>query len=406
MTRTASRVRLTILALAATMGQTAPAGAHKPSDAYLTLDYREPATARAATDAGPVHRGNWDIALRDLDEVVRLDLDGDGAITWSELSARGAAIRAYALPRLSLRTDRGPCGVTSREVEVVHHSDGAYARLPLKITCTSAAGDGQRLALDYRLLFDVDPQHRAIVRSLTDAGDQRPIVLSARDHSRALPFAAAATGTLRAAEDPGFGAFVVQGARHIGAGLDHLLFLLALLFPAVLVRQCGAWQPAPRIRSVLADVARIVTAFTLAHSVTLTLAVVGWARMPSRLTEPAIAASVAIAALNNVRPVFGRDRWAVAFALGLLHGFGFSSALSDAGVTGAGLATALLGFNLGVEAGQLALVGAFVPLAFLVRHQGFYRRFTLPAGSAAIVAIAAIWFVERAIDVRLLPWRS
>src|SRR5207237_6316148 len=131
------------------------------------------------------------------------------------------------------------------------------------------------------------------------------------------------------------------------------------------------------------DMARVVTAFSVAHSTTLTLAVLGVARMPARLVEPAIAASVAIAAANNLWPLFGRDRWAVAFALGLLHGFGFSSALADGGFSGAGLATALLGFNLGVELGQLALCAAFVPLGFVTRRTAAYRLVGLTGGSCA-----------------------
>jgi len=160
------------------------------------------------------------------------------------------------------------------------------------------------------------------------------------------------------------------------------------------------------IRPALSDVGRIVTAFTAAHSLTLTLAAMGLARMPARITEPAIAASVVVAAANNLRPsgpIFGRDRWVVAFALGLVHGFGFSSALSDAGLRRAGLLTSLVGFNAGVELGQLAVVGAFIPLAFVARRTALYRRVALPGGSAAIAAVAAFWFVERALDLPLLP---
>lgn len=381
------RGRKVVLALAATFlaAAAAPARAHKPSDSYLALD----GTAALRT-------GTWDIALRDLDDVIRLDADGDGAITVDEVDARSTAIGAHALAHLTLTTSAGTCAITAAKLELVEHSDGAYARLPLRIACPPT-GSGETPTLDYRLLFDVDPQHRAILRLSTGGKDDTPIVLTARDHARALPLAVAAA--------PGFTSFVTQGVRHIAAGLDHLLFLLALLLPAVLRREGGLWRPARSIRSVLADVGRIVTAFTLAHSLTLTLAVVGWARMPARLTEPAIAASVVIAALNNLRPLFGRDRWVVAFALGLLHGFGFSSALSDAGLGGSALAATLLGFNLGVELGQLALVALVVPLTFLVRATSFYRRFTLPGGSTAIAALSVIWFIERTADLRLLPWR-
>jgi hypothetical protein len=138
-----------------------------------------------------------------------------------------------------------------------------------------------------------------------------------------------------------------------------------------------------------------VTAFTAAHSLTLSLAALGVVSVPARLIEPAIAASVALAAANNVRPVFGADRWVVAFALGLLHGFGFSSVLADAGLGGAALARALVGFNVGVEVGQLAIVALFVPAAFLLRRTAGYRRLALTGGSLAIAALSLVWIVQR-----------
>jgi hypothetical protein len=172
---------------------------------------------------------------------------------------------------------------------------------------------------------------------------------------------------------------------------------MALLLPSVLRRRlAGArWQPADHFGEVLRDVLTVVTAFTLAHSITLILSSLGWVRLPVRLVETAIALSVAVAALNNL--VRGVDaRWAVAFALGLLHGFGFSNVLLDVGLPGRHLVAALLGFNLGVELGQLAVVAAFLPLAFLVRRSRGYR-VALWLASAAMVAVALYWSVQRAL---------
>jgi hypothetical protein len=174
-----------------------------------------------------------------------------------------------------------------------------------------------------------------------------------------------------------------------------VLFLIALLLPSVLRRGPEGWRPVSAIRPALGDVARIVTAFTAAHSLTLSLAALGLVSVPARLVEPAIAASVALAAANNVRPVFGAERWVVAFALGLLHGFGFSSVLSDAGLAGGALARALVGFNSGVELGQLAIVAVFVPAAFFLRATRAYRRLALVGGSLAITALSVVWIVER-----------
>ena len=117
----------------------------------------------------------------------------------------------------------------------------------------------------------------------------------------------------------------------------------------------------------------------------------------------AIAATVALAALNNLMPLL-RDRpWRAAFALGLIHGFGFASVLRDLGLPGGAFARALVGFNLGVETGQLALVALFLPVAFALRETRLYRVAILRAGSASVLLVAGLWLVERSLGVRLLP---
>jgi hypothetical protein len=174
-------------------------------------------------------------------------------------------------------------------------------------------------------------------------------------------------------------------------GFDHLLFLLALLLPSVLWRENGRWQAVGSLGPAVKDVVAVVTAFTVAHSLTLTLAALGWVALPARWVESAIAATVVVP---------GR-RWAIAFFLGLIHGLGFASVLADLGLPSGALVPALAGFNLGVEAGQLAIVGVFVPLAFAARETRFYRRGALGLGSAAVAAIALLWLAERSLNLSL-----
>ncbi len=119
--------------------------------------------------------------------------------------------------------------------------------------------------------------------------------------------------------------------------------------------------------------------------------------------ESAIAASVVLAALNNVFPLFQGRRWMVAFGFGLIHGFGFASVLADLGLPQGALLLALLGFNLGVELGQLAIVALFLPLAYGLRHTVLYQRWILVGGSWLIAALAAQWFAERAFNLSLSP---
>ena len=362
-----ARVMAFLIAFLAALG----AHAHKSSDSYLTLRIAD----REIT-------GRWDIALRDLDLAVGLDRDGDGDLTWGEVRAAQAAIDVYALQRLGVHSNGQACALAVPRHLVEEHSDGMYLVLMLRGTCAAAGAT----SVDYALLFDLDARHQGLARIEAD-GAVSTTTFTPRNRSQAV--GAAGGGTVA------FGRFLLLGLEHIATGWDHLLFLAALLLPAVMVRRDGAWQPAGDARSVALAVTGIVTAFTLAHSITLTLAVLQWVSVPSRWVEPAIAASVALAAADNIVPFLPRRRWLLAFAFGLVHGLGFATALLDLSLPRADLALALVGFNLGVEAGQLAAVALVVPLAFLLRRTRAYPRFAVTAGSAVIAIVAVAWFVER-----------
>lgn len=358
-----------------------PAQAHKPSDSYLTL----------TQDDGTL-RGQWDIALRDLDVAVGLDADGDGEITWGEVRVRHADIAAYALARLSISSDGQPCVARAGEQRIDNHTDGAYTVLDFEVGCPAPP---RKLELGYRLFADLDPQHRGLLR-LQAQGITRTAVLGGPD-------AGTASYDLKDGNRLAqFTDYVREGVWHIWIGFDHILFLLSLLLPAVLVWQARRWEPASSFRAAFVEVVKIVTSFTLAHSITLTLATLGFVSLPSRWVEATIAASVVLAALNNVRPVFQGRRWMMAFGFGLVHGFGFASVLADLGLPQDALALALFGFNVGVELGQLAIVAAFLPLAFALRDTRFYQRVVFVGGSLAIALLAALWFVERAFEVAIL----
>jgi hypothetical protein len=199
-------------------------------------------------------------------------------------------------------------------------------------------------------------------------------------------------------------AFFKEGVWHIWNGFDHILFLFALLLPSVLSRTPQGWVSAQSFGPVFRDVFKVVTAFTIAHSLTLSLAVFQIFTLPSRLVESVIAFSVLAAALNNTFPIFRERTWIVAFCFGLIHGFGFAAVLTDLGLPRSALALTLASFNLGVEAGQMVLVAAFLPLAFLFRSHWLYRSLTLRCGSALIAVVAAVWLTERLFDVKWLPF--
>jgi hypothetical protein len=201
-----------------------------------------------------------------------------------------------------------------------------------------------------------------------------------------------------AAAGSGFMDSFRQGVWHIWTGYDHVLFLLVLLIPAVFRATPGGRVAVPAFEEAALRVVIIVSAFTAAHSITLACAALDWIRLPSRLVESVIAASIFVAALSNFLPrtAGGRSAW-LAFGFGLIHGFGFAGALSEIGAEGAPLWRTLLAFNLGVEAGQLAIVAAFLPIAYSLRQTRIYRTAVLYGGSSIAGLCALFWFWERAI---------
>lgn len=409
-------LRILLLALFALAVCMVPlsASAHKESDAYLTLH----------TDARNDHlmHGQWDISLRDLDYAIGLDANRDGAITWGEVQARRTAIENYALPRLAIKGDGLTCDMQPTGQKVDQHTDGAYAVMFFDALCDKNIPS--KLTVVYHLMYDLDPYHRGIVT--IHAGDKIAGAVLGPDHP-------VASLDLREPDRWGeFTSFLTDGVWHIWTGIDHILFLLSLLVPAVLIRRrmdpttggwptgaalaesSGAlmtlarqplryrWLPATGIWPVFLDVVKIVSAFTLSHSVTLTLAVLGYVDLPSRLVESGIALSVMVAAFNNIYPLVNKRVWLIAFAFGFIHGLGFASALQGLQLPPSAMAASLGGFSVGVEIGQEAIVIAFLPLAYLLRKTWFYRVVVVRWVSLAIIAIATGWFVQRAFDV-LIP---
>ncbi len=380
-TRTPPAAFFSILVVIAWLLLSLPAWAHKPSDSYLLLSIQNDHV-----------EGQWDIALRDLDNAIGLDSDGSGAITWGEVRSKHDEIVSYALSHLDLSADKQSCKTQVLEQLIDHHTDGAYSVLRFRSDCE---GPIEQLRVDYRLLFEVDAQHKGLLR-LTQGGQTSTAIFSRESPTQEF----SVTERSRWAESM---QFIHEGIWHIWLGFDHVLFLLALLLPAVLIRAEGRWQAAGDFSSVCWNVFSIVTAFTVAHSLTLSLAALDIVQLPSRLVESTIAASVLLAALGNLYPMMISRRWMIAFGFGLIHGFGFAAVLTDLGLPHDSLLLSLVSFNVGVELGQIAIVSAFLPLAYLLRRSWSYPRLVLNGGSLAVIAIALVWFTERAFDLQLFP---
>ena len=370
-------IRLILFALAALFGfalQTDSAQAHLSSDSYLHIDI----------DAAGRPSGQWDISLRDLDAAIGL-AGADGAITWGQLKARRAAIEAYAYDRLSI----DGCALRPGDLLVDRHAGAAYAVLRFTTDCQSAPSPRQ---IHYRLLFDLDPTHRGLLTLVTPAGE-RSEVLSPDRADIGLDGVEDSTAS-------SFLHFLGFGVSHILFGYDHLLFIVVLLIFAAFHRSETGWKPLERFADAALGTLAILTAFTLAHGVTLTLSLFHLIDAPARFVEPAVAATIMGAAVDNLIPLLSFARWTIAFGFGLVHGLAFASALGPMRLSTSGLLYALAGFNGGVELGQIAVAALLMPLVFTARRKRLYVSFIAPALTVLAFLLALLWFIDRVEALR------
>jgi HupE / UreJ protein len=267
-------------------------------------------------------------------------------------------------------------------------------------------------ATDRRLIFENHHQSNIavyLVNSLVPRDPTIQITAQSRNenqsfyqldftHRSAGPYGSAATHT-SSVSFSGFAAAFGLGLRHIAEGTDHLLFLLTLLLPAPLLAAHGLWGRGARIRGSLLHVVRIVTAFTVGHSLTLALSAFGLVSLPSRPVEVLIAVSILVSAIHAIYPLFPGREPAIAAFFGLIHGLAFASALSDLGFAGWYRLVSLVGFNLGIETMQLAVVAATLPSLLLMSRTRAYAPLRI-AGALFAAAASLGWIVERAFNTR------
>jgi hypothetical protein len=312
-----------------------------------------------------------------------LDSDGDGRITWGEVEGREEEIASFVARHVDIARDGVACDVRFEDLQIATYNDEPHLSLGYRASCAKAG----RLALTADLFFDTDPTQRTLVDFVTPAG-QFTSVLSPGSRRWVEPAKPSALAT--------FWIFVGQGIWHVWIGYDHIAFMILLLLPGVLRSTGTGWLGTRTFRDTAGDLFRVVTAFTLAHSVTLALAATGAVRVPVRPIEIAIAASIIVAGVLNLFPAAARARLALAFGFGLIHGFGFANALAELGAEGTRLVPTLAGFNVGVELAQLSLVVLVLPLLFRARNSTFYALRFMPLTSLAAALAGAAWLVARA----------
>lgn len=365
-------------------------------------------SVRVARDALPHVLGQSYVYLRVYDDslVVRLEItradleqalgfgwDVEAGVSAEEIELRLPEIRAYAESHFSIGS--GGVAFEPRFVDWSELDAGFDRFILLEYLIDEVGGIPDVVDVVFSALFEVDRSHRNFLlvehnwKTATFNNEaQISLIFTPTSPGQSLDLSSSSIWR-------GFVGLVWLGVLHIWIGVDHILFLVALILPAVLRRSSDAWRPVESFRSAFFNILMVVTAFTIAHSVTLALAGLQLVSLPSALVEAVIAASIAVAAAANLTARLDVREWLVAFGFGLFHGFGFASVMGDIGVGRDQLALSVFGFNVGVELGQIAILTVVFPLLYLLRTTRVYLPM-MKLGSVGLIAIATLWFAERA----------
>jgi len=366
-------ILMVLLALAA-LGNASPVLAHATSTSYLLIDAPRP--------DGPVEL-RWDLATQDIMWSIFIDQDFDGVVTWKEIvAARAHYIEPGVLAQIAVARGGTPCGLRIKDLALAERTGQNFLSIALLADCPRAG----LLAVGGPLFLSGDASQRVLL-SATRGKEKLAGVISPESPAWAEP--------VRVSAWANFARFLGEGIWHVLIGYDHIAFVLLLLLPSVLRPVNGQWQGASNLSQVTRDIVTIITAFTIAHSTTLALAVTGTVHLPTQPIEVAIAASIAVAGGINLLPKLSRLRLPLAFGFGFVHGFGFANALSEIDASGATLLPLLAGFNIGVEIAQLSIVALVLPAIYLARGTRWYASGLMPLGSCALGAAGIVWLLQR-----------
>lgn len=365
------------------------AAAHSPGQSYIYLKiYDTHIEARL------------EITAENLDDALGLSLWTDEQFTREEAQAHLDSIRTYAESHVRFEVGGETLGLRYTGFDILELDFGTFIELNYRLEDLAEVPD--EIMVTYDPLFEVNRDHRNMLliehNWKTGTFDNEAIVsliFSPNSPTQRLDLSSSTMLN-------GFWALIKQGVWHIWIGWDHIFFLLALVLPSVLFIRGREWEPVESFRTAFWNIIGIVTSFTIAHSITLTLAGLGWISLPSKLVESIIAGSIIVAALHNLFPRVKVREWVIAFVFGLFHGFGFASVMADIGMQGEFMVLTVLAFNIGVELGQVAIIAVLFPILFLIRKQRWYVPVVVRLGSMFLIGLACIWLVERLFGIQIL----
>lgn len=356
------------------------AQAHQPEFSYVWLQVNEDGM-----------QGRLEAATAEINDATGIGLSAAVPMT----DGQREALQAYFQKHLLIGDDQGRYPLEFTEVGFMTEVEDY---LVMHFVLDSPQPPPEVVTITYSAIMHAIPEHRGGFHFennyLTGVVGNHTELASIHAPGRET-FRLSLLGSNRLAQ---LGRFIMEGVEHIWIGLDHVLFLVTLLLTSVMVRKGGSWQPTDGLTSAVWNVIAVVTVFTIAHSITLALAMKGWISLPSRLVESVIALSILIVVVDNIYPILGKFKWLAVFVFGLFHGMGFASVLEELAIDFKSRVIALLGFNIGVELGQLVIVLVLFPLFFLMRRFR-YEMVVLRPASVVIGLLAVWWLVERALDL-------
>ncbi len=368
------------------------ASAHSGNQSYVYVDVTEGSLG-----------GRVELPIADLRVALGLDLSGTDEQILAELQANSDRLIAYADEHFDIGVGDEQWAMTFGAVELFYSDapevDDNYVILPFDVAVAGGSVPRQ-FDLRFDLFFDEIDGRDALLLIENDwqAGvieNGWESLTAFDDQSRTQTIDLGDTSVFK-----NFTSSVELGVNHIKTGPDHILFVLVLLLPSVLVFRSG-WQPTARFGSALWRVLKVVTMFTVAHSITFTLAGLGFLPLPSpRIVESIIALSIAAAALHNIRPIAPNREWLISFAFGLFHGMGFASLVSGLDVSRGTQLVSLLGRNVGIEIGQAVVVLLLFPALFLLRRTRAYQPLFVVI-SLVLTLVALLWMIERLFETEV-----
>lgn len=377
--------------------------AHNPDQSYLYFKIYEDRI-----------EGTIEMTVKDINIALESSLDPspyfkekNEEITTASLPKEwepySLKLKEYLLSKVEIKTGGKKLDIAFSELEILKLTNSIYILYHFDLNPVTSIPDN--LDISYNVLFDKVDIHRGLTiiahnwkAGIINNESMSSLIFSPNETIQSLSLTDSSIWQ-------GFKALVKLGMWHIYIGIDHIFFLLALILPSVILKRRREdrfnIKPVEKFSASLMYILKIVTLFTIAHSITLSLAAMGYIQLDSRIVESLIALSIGLAALHNIYPIVNKGEGLITFLFGLFHGMGFASVLGEKGIEGEYLAVSLFGFNVGVEIGQILIVCAIFPILFFLRKKPVYKH-VLIYGSVFLIVASIYWFIERFFEVNFL----